>query len=524
MSDISDEFSTFDFSEFTEEDFQRIDADVASKVVTVDGGPSLAIELELEPLPVNAESGHSLKLYDEQQTGLSPCAEFRSGGVFSVTDLATPSWCEVQFDYGLRQKRSRPIASRPKTFRSAQGKEISVKESVALKNDETTKQGKAIHKELEREIRLEELQVDISSNEERWALRLVNMLVCLKILLTEGKIREMPVFGIVQDQLIVGIIDEIDKRPQGSYHTDILQLSPKMANGTPSSPKTSTSEFLPSTATDLGASRDYFVFQNMRHASFSSQQHILHLVDTKTRRSNTLPLFEDTLPSRIQLMLYHRLLKELMSVSEPFNFTYLWDRLHLRSSETFSTRFLVQAGLLVENSTFPMTSLDGLAKTWAETVQQAQVTTVDPNLTIIYRLQSHLNSKGKGKMRARDTIAELGITLEERDLARAIEASLSDTLHNSASNLVDSAAQSPADAEIGLDTMIIGTKEFIYNEDFLDKHLAHILRWWHGHRKPEGVSLQNSRRCFSCEYESHCEWREQKAAEFRERLTRQVKP
>jgi exonuclease V len=29
----------------------------------------------------------------------------------------------------------------------------------------------AIHKELEREIRLEELQVDISSDEERWALR-----------------------------------------------------------------------------------------------------------------------------------------------------------------------------------------------------------------------------------------------------------------------------------------------------------------------------------------------------------------
>lgn len=100
------------------------------------------------------------------------------------------SRCEVQFDYGLRQKRSRPIASRPKTFRSAQGKEISVKETVAVKNDEITKQGKvrvklfrttefyktiqAIHKELEREIRLEELQVDISSHEERWALRYGN--------------------------------------------------------------------------------------------------------------------------------------------------------------------------------------------------------------------------------------------------------------------------------------------------------------------------------------------------------------
>lgn len=63
----------------------------------------------------------------------------------------------------------------------------------------------AIHKELEREIRVEELPVDITSNEERWALRwamryyfdtctwadytsprLVNMLASLKCMMDDG--------------------------------------------------------------------------------------------------------------------------------------------------------------------------------------------------------------------------------------------------------------------------------------------------------------------------------------------------
>ena len=63
----------------------------------------------------------------------------------------------------------------------------------------------AIHKELEREVRVEELPVDITSNEERWALRwvilihyfdtlgadhaflrLVNMLASLKCIMDDG--------------------------------------------------------------------------------------------------------------------------------------------------------------------------------------------------------------------------------------------------------------------------------------------------------------------------------------------------
>jgi hypothetical protein len=42
---------------------------------------------------------------------------------------------------------------------------------------------------------------------------------------------------------------------------------------------------------------------------------------------------------------------------------------------------------------------------------------------------------------------------------------------------------------------IIGTHKFAHDDAELDRHLTHVLKWWHGERKPEGVSLEHSYRC-----------------------------
>jgi exonuclease V len=81
------------------------------------------------------------------------------------------------------------------------------------------------------------------------------------------------------------------------------------------------------------------------------------------------------------------------------------------------------------------------------------------------------------------------------------------------------------------DSKIIGTREFYYDEDFLNTQVSDILQWWYGKRKPNGVPIHLSRRCLcvsrfltlslsdfiscsSCEYNSDCEWREEKAIEY----------
>jgi len=65
---------------------------------------------------------------------------------------------------------------------------------------------------------------------------------------------------------------------------------------------------------------------------------------------------------------------------------------------------------------------------------------------------------------------------------------------------------------------IIGRTHFTMDDDHLDAYLARILEWWRGEREPEGVEIEHSRRCFSCEYREGCEWREKKAMEHFERL------
>lgn len=204
-------------------------------------------------------------------------------------------------------------------------------------------------------------------------------------------------------------------------------------------------------------------------------------------------------------------------------------------------------------------------------VQQLGVCEVDPSLEIIYRSrpgspkQKH---KNKGEVKAQEPI----LTQEDLDLARAIEASLSDQRCGSSQDvglgavsagmsqgktssrietfLADSQRHFPgvslpalpedntllidhnsslivsngegndnrSDKDLTPDDMpVIGTKTFAYDDTLLNEYVAHALEWWYGHRNPRGVSVNESGRCFSCEYKSSCEWREQKASEFRSR-------
>lgn len=59
----------------------------------------------------------------------------------SVSDLVSPSWCEVQYDYSLRAGRDLPVNQRPAVFLSRMGKSIAVRKEVALKNDATMRKG-----------------------------------------------------------------------------------------------------------------------------------------------------------------------------------------------------------------------------------------------------------------------------------------------------------------------------------------------------------------------------------------------
>ncbi|KAI0766401.1 exonuclease V [Trametes elegans] len=668
----SDEFDSYDFSEFTAQDFEHIDAMVLAHVqknstppamspyhqsgttrgytphvgAVGSGGPRVEIDFEGAK---GADSRRLLKGIKFNAPGRrTPFEQFRRWNILSVTDLVGPSWCEVQFDYGLRQQRYKKLEDRPSSFVTSEGKTITVVQDVATENDRTAARGKSVHKVLEREVQPETVSVEITSPEERWALRL----------------REMPVFGIVHNQVVTGIIDEIVRRP-----TTMDESAASQAAGTSSPNKRAAPSGLPATPVHLSSKRT-------KHATPADQpqitaffpsgrqdgthgrpvrdvgQYILHLSDTKTRTRPSLPPDEDTFASRIQLMLYHRLLSSLFSyatprvhASEPLNLSVLWRRVGVNPSRRFSDSFIAQAGLAPPSSSqgddlsskqsclTGLNCLNDLATAWKHTVEALNVSEIDTGLTLVYREQIRRSRFGNKQKTTEDTSQS---AQEEADLAAAIQASVSDldagtggdeglaraiyeslkdslksshwtqgpsdisihpfgapfsakpylatletTVHSPHATMVNSetashdppitesleeslsrgcireghasgtgthyptgergrtvvpddgnktAPASPAKAdelveaeesmtvaELNVEARIIGTKQFQLDNRLLDNYLTRVLQWWYGQRPPEGVDVELTRRCRTCEYREGCEWREKKAQEAIER-------
>ncbi|KAF8625217.1 hypothetical protein AX15_005518 [Amanita polypyramis BW_CC] len=537
------ECNDYDFPELSQEDFAQLDAIAAAyfNLPAHQGGPQVRVELE-GTIQVHETTPST-------SANTPPMQTFRRNHVLSVTDLVSPAWCEVQFDYGLRQRRSRPLEMRPDSFLSASGKEIPVEKKIAVQNDHITKRGRAVHKELEKELGLKEIQVFVTSPEERWALRMLNFVTGIEGILTNGYTRELPVFGIVHDQIIVGVIDEVK-------HCSTFSMNKSNLHDSPSSDKSRTLINNYSRPPDIPECK-------------TPKKHIcvLQLLDTKTRRTDSLPSAEDTLSSRLQLMLYYRLLSDLLSEYPPLNYSLLWDKLGLKPTRPFSAQFLVDAGLIVDNTEEKINCLEDVVYLLYRTVQKLDVTGIDAELQIVYRLQPK-NVKRKVEKRKTsevDAVPASLISQEERELSLALEASLKDiqrrqngepedgpqslqqsNFSNAGRSSVDpesddspsssayatppdqipsddtySATAIVSDAE---DSKIIGSKEFYYNENFLDTYISEVLQWWYGYRKPKGVPVHLSRRCFSCEYYAGCEWREEKGMEITKNALRKNAP
>ena len=193
-------------------------------------------------------------------------------------------------------------------------------------------------------------------------------------------------------------------------------------------------------------------------------RYILHLSDTKTRVRPTIPPEEDSFAGRIQLMLYHRLLSNLLSPaqpaiasSQPLDFDAFWRKANVDPTLRFSDSFLLQTGLpdvRLTNGEGTSTEsaidlsgvhcLNDLAQAWHHAVEALNAARVDNTLTIVYRAQptkagASVTGSGKGKDKDKTPEPPSGATTstrssstlslseqEARDIAAAIQASISD--------------------------------------------------------------------------------------------------
>lgn len=381
----------------------------------------------------------------------SPLQRFRSfpKKPLTVTDLSSGAWCELQYWYTLTLL---PGGRKTRT--------------AAMRG------GTRVHQTLEDEVHTT-VQVSIATKEEAFALRLWNAIQGLRTLRDTGLTRELEVWGMIEGQIVNGIIDEVSHEspnPAFEQELNLSQLSQdSAAHSNQQAPIT-----------------DYLEPHAKR----------FYLTDVKTRGSDRLPTGAALRPARVQLFLYHRLLGNM--ASGLVDFTAIMDRYGLRTDALFSDAFMAQIGNLHDEVFYD----------------------ADSNLE-----QSPSSSRstraGRNAAESPDTIPSRNSEITQpHDLIRyrsiaqilpLLQAELQETFPRGPASLGNLLAVQYRHRDGG---RILGHNAFPNDPEALDAYIKQNLQWWRGERDAEGVSIEETYKCRTCEFAESCQWRKDKEAEF----------
>ncbi|CAH1801498.1 unnamed protein product [Owenia fusiformis] len=148
------------------------------------------------------------------------------GGMLWVTDFVGQAWCEQQMFYKLRP----PLDEMG---------DVIIED---LANKPSVKAGTDMHAERELEIQTP-VQVDVTCREDKYAIKLLNMIIAANSLMQGHSRREIPIFGMPSNHgvFIVGIIDEIRCDPN-TQELDLVEFKTRESNSTPGNAQKKTHE------------------------------------------------------------------------------------------------------------------------------------------------------------------------------------------------------------------------------------------------------------------------------------------
>ena len=234
-----------------------------------------------------------------------------------------------------------------------------------------------------------------------------------------------------------------------------------------------------------------------RTGSIAAQdvRYTVHISDTKTRTTPDLPPEDDAVSHHLQLMLYHRLLSGLLVNPEA---TGCASTMANGTGEGVQPRRLLERG---KAGAPQFECLDDLVRLWHKAVEDLSVDGVDNTLTLEYSLQTlegaEDNNPGSASRPQVAPPTPHEKTMDDGILSQESETTLAGTSQGSDTTQVgDEASESTEMLQTAsLPKGLLGAKKFQVDDRRLDAHLRSILRWWHGQRRPKGVTKELERRC-----------------------------
>ncbi|KAH8911544.1 hypothetical protein BR93DRAFT_346780 [Coniochaeta sp. PMI_546] len=398
---------------------------------------------------------------DQGHQRLSPLIRFRSfpKKPFSVSDLVAGAWCELQYYYTLTK-----LPGGKKTRTSAM------------------KGGSKVHQNLEDEI-YTTVTIQIAKKEDAFGLKLWNLIQGLRTLRDQGMTRELEVWGFVEGHLVNGVIDNLSYEnpdPESMEEVRGSQGSQKPSKGNSSDQKITT----------------FF------HSSTTPQNKQVFITDVKTRASRHIPSGAALRPTMIQLFLYHRLLSEM--AASRLDFLRVLRRYGLEPDEPFSDTFVAQIGSL-HDEIFEDNVDDAVARS-------------EPASSSHEPASSNLDLIRYGTLRQLIPLLETELRLTFPNGADSLGPLVNVEYRKRAKRNADG-VEDPDDEEAGI---LFGTNLMRVDPRALDLYLQRDLEWWEGKRPPDGVMIEETYKCRSCEFAEDCEWRQKQAAAILQVVKRRV--
>lgn len=322
------------------------------------------------------------------------------------------------------------------------------------------KRGSSVHKALEEQVQVS-VPVDTKTMEDTWGLRIWNVIQGLRALRVTGMTREIELWGMIDGEVVRGVIDELTKAcPDRDLEA--------MLDGSGKSGKKQAE-----VAQGQKTLSEVFKYQDDEDKKSSRSHPKVYIMDVKTRGSASMPRGASLRPTHMQLMLYRKLLAGLGS--NEVDAEVIFRRFGLNSSLEFSDTLIDQLGDLdmnfhedaTEDSYAPMESgihaiaellqHNTLSRLWQLMIQEFQKALPDGPDSVGKVLKAEFRSSGEGKL--------------------------------------------------------IGARTFRYDEDEINAYVADEMSWWRGKREAKGVDIEEAFKCRICEFADGCTWRANKIDE-----------
>lgn len=382
--------------------------------------------------------------------GRSPLQRFRSypRRPLTVSDLTARAWCELQYWYTLTRL---PGGRRTKTA--------------------AMKQGSKVHKALEDEVHTT-VRIEVLTKEDAFALRLWNLVQGLRTLRETGLTRELEVWGIVDGNVVNGVIDSVSHDNPNKDLEDELSSQESQVH-----------------RQQLKVT-DYFLSPQKKSAG--SRHPKAYLSDVKTRGSSA-PVSEVSLrPAKIQLFLYHQFLGEM--AAERLDFSLLFRRYGLDADDTLSDSFMAQIGGLHDDI-------------FADAPTSSQPEPWSSGQTTDSRSSSGLSNGNEEEEEEGSSQHTPDILKYKtlRELVSLVRNEISITFPDGEDSLGHILRVQYLHRRDGKE---IDVHDFPVSKETLSIYLDRYMPWWKGEREAAGVDIEEAFKCGICEFAADCSWRQ----------------